>query len=253
MRQFLRRLGAVVIACALITLVACDITVHGFGAWWDEHAITTSIVSSLLIVGATALIFDEVVARRQRQDRAVAVAAQALIVYGQAREAYQATLASDDPSAVPDELRDLASNLLVAAPNLFDDSEARGFLLQADRLLSALFAALAGSGSPQDPGTRDHLTDLMSQLQQSFEPLLTRFPPDYQSRIRVTGLACADQPGTLSRKPRTEMSWPLSAVTATSKPTTRGSPPCGPRPQVKRVCRWWASTGPARVKTNPGN
>ena len=36
-------------------------------------------------MGATALIFDEVVAYRQRKNRAVAVAAQALIVYTQAR------------------------------------------------------------------------------------------------------------------------------------------------------------------------
>ena len=37
----------------------------------------------------------------------------------------------------------------------------------------------------QDPAVKEHLTDVMSQLQQSFEPLLGRFPPDYQSRIRA--------------------------------------------------------------------
>ncbi len=185
MRQFLRRLGAVVIAFALIALVVCDINVHGFGAWWDGHAITTSIVSSLLIVGATALIFDEVVARRQLKDRAVAVAAQALIIYGQGRQAYQAVMASDDSSAPPDELQNLASNLLVAAPSLFNDPDARTFLLQADKLMTALFAAVAAPGSPQDTATKDHLTDLMSQLQQAFAPLLARFPAEYQSRIQA--------------------------------------------------------------------
>ena len=51
--------------------------------------------------------------------------------------------------------------------------------------MSALFATTAGPGSVQDPGIKDHLTDLMSQVQQSFEPLLGRFPPEYQSRIRA--------------------------------------------------------------------
>lgn len=183
MRQVARRLGAVVIACALIALVVCDANVPGFGAWWDAHAVTTSIVSSLLIVGATALIFDEVVAARQRKDRAVSVAAQSLIVYGQAKEAYQAVLACES-AEVPAELRDLASNLLVASANLFDDPAARGFLLQVDKMMSALYAALAGPSGPQDAATRSHLAGLMSQLQQSFEPLLGRFPADYQARIR---------------------------------------------------------------------
>jgi hypothetical protein len=187
--QILRRLGAVLIACALIALVVCDLTVSGFRAWWDAHALTTSVVSSLLIVGATALIFDEVVAYRQRKNRAVAVAAQALIVYTQAREAYQAVMASDDSaSGAPSELRDLASSLLVAAPSLFDDPPARAFLLQADQLMSALYEAVAQSGGPhQASGRQDHLTDLMSRLQQAYEPLLARFPPDYQARVRALG------------------------------------------------------------------
>jgi hypothetical protein len=180
--------------------MACDLAVSGFGAWWDAHALTTSVVSSLLIVGATALIFDEVVAHRQRKDRGISVAAQALIVYGQAWEAYQAVMASDDSaSGAPSELRDLASNLLVAAPSLFDDPAARVFLLQVDQLMSALYVAVAQSGRPPDAQnpdaqnpdaqnpdaqSREHLTDLMTKAQQAYEPLLARFPPDYQSRVR---------------------------------------------------------------------
>ena len=176
--------------------MACDLVVGGFRTWWDAHALTTSVVSSLLIVGATALIFDEVVASRQRKDRGISVAAQALIVYGQAREAYQAVMASDDSaSGAPSELRDLASNLLVAAPSLFDDPAARVFLLQVDQLMAALYVAVAESAGPpaaQNPAaqnpdaqTRDHLTDLMAKAQQAYEPLLARFPPDYQSRVRA--------------------------------------------------------------------
>jgi hypothetical protein len=187
-RQVLRRLGAVLIACALIALVACDLILSGFRSWWDGHALTTSVVSSLLIVGATALIFDEVVAYRQRKDRAVAVAAQALIVYGQARAAYQAVMASDDSaSGAPSELRDLASNLLVAAPSLFDDPVARVFLLQVDQLMAALYETVAQAAGPPDATTRDRLTGLMTKAQQAYEPLLARFPSDYQSRVRALG------------------------------------------------------------------
>ena len=140
-------------------------------------------------MGATAFIFDEVVAYRQRKDRSLSVAAQALIVYGQAREAYQAVLASvSDPSAdggIPDELRDLASNLLVASPSLFDDPEARDFLLLLDRLMASLFAAANGRADrPDGLGQTGHLTDLMNQVQASFQPLVARFPDEYQSRVR---------------------------------------------------------------------
>jgi hypothetical protein len=142
-------------------------------------------------VGATALIFDEVQAYRQRKDRSLSVAAQGLIVYGQAREAYQAVLASvSDPSTddgIPDELRDLASNLLVVSPSLFDDPDTRDFLLQLDRLMASLFAAASGrSDHPDGLGRTDLLTRQMNQVQASFRPLVARFPPDYQQRVRDT-------------------------------------------------------------------
>jgi hypothetical protein len=100
--QLIRRVGALLIAAAIVALIVYDLANgRGFSDWWDEHAITTSLVSDLLIVGATALIFDEVQAYRQRKDRSLSVAAQGLIVYSQAREAYQAVVAnvSDPPPA----------------------------------------------------------------------------------------------------------------------------------------------------------
>jgi uncharacterized membrane protein YgcG len=192
--RLIRRLGAVVIAAAIVVLIVDDLTEQRFAHWWDTHAITTSLISDLLIVGATAFIFDEVVAYRQRKDRSLSVAAQALIVYGQAREAYQAVLANlSDPSSgngVPDELRDLASNLLVASPSLFDDPDARDFLLQLDRLMAGLFAAASGRGDrPDGLGQTSALTQQMNQVQSSFRPLVARFPPDYQQRVQDTDTA----------------------------------------------------------------
>jgi hypothetical protein len=194
-RRLIRRVSALLIAAAIVVLIVYDLTYgRGFSLWWDKHAITTSLVSDLLIVGATALIFDEVQGYRQRKDRSLTVAAQGLIVYGQAREAYQAVMANlSDPSAdggVPGELKDLASNLLVASPSLFEDPDARDFLLQLDRLMAALFAAANGHGDrPEGLGQTVGLTNRMNDVESSFEPLVARFPSEYQQRVRQTDTA----------------------------------------------------------------
>jgi hypothetical protein len=205
--RLIRRFGAVLIAAAIVVLIVYDLlNGRGFSAWWDEHAITTSLISDLLIVGATALIFDEVQAYRRRKDRSLSVAAQGLIVYGQAREAYQAVMANlSDPSSnngEPDELRDLASNLLVASPSLFDDPNARDFLLQLDRLMASLFAAASGrSDRPDGLGRTDLLTQQMNQVQSSFAPLVARFPAEYQQRVRETDTAIDNDSSSVSNSP----------------------------------------------------
>jgi hypothetical protein len=98
-----------------------------------------------------------------------------------------------DPAAdggVPGELKDLASNLLVASPSLFDDPDARDFLLQLDRLMTALFAAANGHGDrPDGLGQTVGLTNRMNDVESSFEPLVARFPPEYQQRVRQTDTA----------------------------------------------------------------
>jgi hypothetical protein len=187
--RLFRRVSALLIAVVIVALIAYDLVYgRGFALWWDKHAITTSLVSDLLIVGATALIFDEVQAYRQRKERSWTVAAQGMIVYAQAREAYQAVVSNiSDPSAdngVPDELQDLASNLLTASPSLFDDRQARDFLLNADRLMATLFAtANGGQTHPASRAWTDRLTQQMNLVQSSFQPLVDRLPPDYQRRI----------------------------------------------------------------------
>ena len=122
--------------------------------WWEGHSFTGNVVSSLLVLGVTALIFDEVVARRQRQERAASVAVQGLIVYGQAVRAYNTFMA--DPGAVTggagvdaehfdqvrDEARNLASMILVASAPLFDDPEARLFLEEVQRLTGLMYRGL---------------------------------------------------------------------------------------------------------------
>ncbi|HEY7947693.1 MAG TPA: hypothetical protein VID75_08455 [Acidimicrobiales bacterium] len=115
-------------------------------SWWDGHALTGSVVSSLLVLAVTALIIDEVVADRQRRDRVVTVAVQGLIVYGQLRRTYGAVTGTEkQPPGVPaEELRTLTNMLLTASPSLFDDPAARRFLEEAERLTAALVGRRVG-------------------------------------------------------------------------------------------------------------
>ena len=155
-----RRATAGATAGVLLSLVACDVWVPGVRGWWDRHSFTSCVVSSLLVLGVTVLIIDEVVAHRQRKERAGSVAVQALIVYGQALRSCDAVMgmvAADGGDTgsgrggaeanvpqvdVRDEVRSLASMILVASPALFDDPEARLFLEEVQRLAGTMYAAL---------------------------------------------------------------------------------------------------------------
>ena len=155
-RSVLRRAAAVATAGVLLGLVACDLWVPGVRAWWDQHSFTSCVVSSLLVLGVTVLILDEVIVRRQRKERAVSVAVQAVIVYGQVRRSWEAVAAvasgsragggGAEPGATQlearDEVHSLASMILVASPALFDDPEARLFLEEVQRLAATMYGAL---------------------------------------------------------------------------------------------------------------
>jgi hypothetical protein len=185
-----RRAAAAVVALTLLGLIASDLWIAGFGAWWDRHSLTGSIVSNLLVLAVAGLIVDDVVARRQRRERAVSVAVQGLIVFGQARRACRAILSSDaqtpSSSAAADELRTLASMLLTASPNLFDDPAARRFLEQVERFsVSMLRTVSTSSAAALNSANRERLTTEMSQLQTTVEPLLARIPP--QDRALLEG------------------------------------------------------------------
>jgi len=143
--------------------MACDLWLGGFGAWWDRHSLTGSIVSNLLVLAVAGLIVDDVVARRQRRERAVSVAVQGLIVFGQARRACGAILSSDveEPgsTAAADELRTLASMLLTASPSLFDDPAARRFLEEVERFSVSMLRTVSGpSTAALTSETRERLT-----------------------------------------------------------------------------------------------
>jgi hypothetical protein len=184
MSHWPRRLLAAAIAAAIIAIVACDLWVGAFRDWWDRHSITGSVIASLLVLGVTAVIVDEVLARRQRRERATSVAVQALIVYLQAVRAYEA-LAGDNAEAVGEEMRSLASMLLTASPNLFDDPQARIFLENVQRLAGTMVRA-APSAQPTGGDSADQQSRLaaaMSAVQASRIPLLARLSEEYRATV----------------------------------------------------------------------
>jgi hypothetical protein len=176
-----RRFGAASVALSLLVLVACDLWVRGFRLWWDRHSLTSSVVTSLLALAVAGLIVDEVVARRQRRERSRSVAVQALIVYGQARRAWDAVMgtgqAGEGPASTPsEELRALATMFLTAAPGLFDDPVTRRFLEEAEQFSGLLFRAATTSRGQLSADDRTRLESAMSRLQAVMQPLFVRIP-----------------------------------------------------------------------------
>ncbi|HEY5271835.1 MAG TPA: hypothetical protein VIJ34_01230 [Acidimicrobiales bacterium] len=148
MNARIRIASAAVVSSTLLALVAGELWDAADRTWWNRHSFTGDVVSSLLIVGVTALLFDELVARRQRKDRSVSVAVQVLIVYGQARRVYNAVVASadeNDRTSAGEDLRSLANMLLTAGPGFFDDRQARQFLEQVERLAGSIYRAFTAT------------------------------------------------------------------------------------------------------------
>jgi hypothetical protein len=172
--------SAVLVSAALLALVAGDLWDTAMRSWWSRHSFTGNVVSSLLIVGVTALIFDELVARRQRKARSVSVAVQAAIVYGQSRRVYDAVLATsddDDRKSAGEDLRNLAGMLLTAGPVLFDDPQARQFLTKVELLAGTIYRAFTTTtGGPVTPEVRERLKAEMTQLVEAANPLVGRIP-----------------------------------------------------------------------------
>jgi hypothetical protein len=199
----MRRGAAGATAGVLLGLIACDIWLAGVRAWWDRHAFTSCVVSSLLVLGVTVLIIDEVLARRRRQERAVSVAVQALIVYAQALRSCDAVVAmvtagpgggGTGPEVaqvdVHDEVRSLANMILVASPAFFDDPEARQFLEDVQRLAATMYAALAlhkvsRAAAGSDDGTVAALKAAKAKMDARLLPLRARLPEEDISSLNA--------------------------------------------------------------------
>jgi hypothetical protein len=175
----IRIASAVVVSATMLALVAGDLWNAAMRSWWSRHSFTGNVVSSLLIVGVTALIFDELVARRQRKARAVSVAVQAAIVYSQSRRVYDALLASadeDDRQGAGEDLRSLATMLLTAGPGFFDDPQARRFLDEVERLAGSIYRVFTTTTGRLNADVRKRLKSEMAQVEAAAQPLVGRIP-----------------------------------------------------------------------------
>jgi hypothetical protein len=189
---WLRRLGAVAIASGLVAIVALDVCVPSFRDWWDRHSLTGSVVSSLLVLGVAAVILDEILARRQRRERATSVAVQGMILYAQAARAYAAltgtgTDEGESAGDLGEEMRSLANMILTASPNLFDDPQARVFLENLQRFGAEMVRTMRSglsTGEPSDAGAQ--LAAAMSAVRTSRLPLLARLPTQYRTSVEET-------------------------------------------------------------------
>lgn len=182
-------LGALIVTLVACALVILDLTDGGLRRWWAEHALTTSTVSGLLVLLITILVADQVVKFRQINERARAVAAQAVIVTGQAVRTSQAVsqvlAGSDNHEAASDEFRTYMMMLLVAAPVLIDAKTSRAFLEQAQTLGGEMVRALA-STRPGGHGdySSSRLDDAVKHLRHTSAPLLQVLDPETLLAVR---------------------------------------------------------------------
>jgi hypothetical protein len=177
-----RRLAGIAAAVAVVVLVGLDQSIGPVRSWFDRHSFTGSVLANLLVLAVAALIVEEVVARRQRRDHARSVAVQSLILYRQARRAYAAIVVEEpkgvDVEDATDELRTLASMLLAASPNLYNDRWSRAFLDQTERTLVIMSRVIGSSEGALDATALGRIDREMTQLLERVEPLRARFPID---------------------------------------------------------------------------
>jgi hypothetical protein len=182
-------LGALIVTLVACVLVILDLTDDGLRRWWTEHAMTTGIVSGLLVLLITILVADQVVKFRQINDRARAVAAQAAIVTGQAVRASQAVsqvlTSPDNHETAGDEFRTYMMMLLVAAPVLIDARTSRAFLEQAQALGGEMVRALNSARSKGHSSySPSRLDDAVQQLKHASAPLIQVLDPETLLAVR---------------------------------------------------------------------
>jgi hypothetical protein len=166
-------------------MVATDVAVGSTRSWWNGHSAVTSLTASLLVVGASGLIFDELTAQRRRKERALSVGVQAVIVYAQVRRAYDTvrTWTRSSSGARLDEVRALAAMLLSASPALFDDPAARCFLEQVQRLTGLMFRLGSVNDERGICAGYNELAGEITVLERFFAPLIARLPPAFRAPL----------------------------------------------------------------------
>jgi hypothetical protein len=187
-------------AAVVVTLVACvlvilDLADGPMRRWWDAHALTTDTVAGLLVLLITVLVVDQVVALRQINDRARAVAVQVGIMMTQATRTTQAVsqvlAGKGDRDSAGDEFRTYIMMLLAVAPILIDAKLSRNFLEQAQRMGGEMGRALTvitkAPGQEEPSVTR--LNHGLQRLRAASAPLLQNLDPETRAAVSGDGSA----------------------------------------------------------------
>jgi hypothetical protein len=183
--------AAVAVTLLTFGLVILDLADGGFRRWWADHALTTDTVAGLLVVLVTVLVVDQVVSRRQVNDRSRAVAAQAAIMMSQAARSSKAVSSalngSGDPAAASDEVRNYMIILLLGAPVLIDAKVSRNFLEEAQHLGGEMARMLTTMAKKPDAAAASsaRLDDAVERLRAASTPLLQPLNPE--ERIAADG------------------------------------------------------------------
>jgi hypothetical protein len=171
--------GAVVTTAAFVVAVVTDATLPSVNAWWNRHALLGSFVASVLILGITVQVVDQVTARRRVKDRERVAAVQALIVFGQAQRTVNVLLGPVDERRTGDpagEAQALASMILTASPALFEDPTARAFMEDVERFTTLLLRTMRHSRGHDGTSDADRakVKEANDKLKLAVQPLLTR-------------------------------------------------------------------------------
>jgi hypothetical protein len=179
--------GAVIVTLGTVALVLLDLADRGFRLWWLSHAFTTDTVAGVLVVLLTVLVVDQVVRRRQIQDRARAISAQAAILVAQASRAAQAVsgvlTGSGDRDAAGDAFRTYMIMLMVAAPVLIDAKISRDFLEEAQRLGGEMAHALASLGRDGPAPSTARIDAAAQRLKDASAPLMAQLTQEERTAI----------------------------------------------------------------------
>lgn len=186
-----RGLAAAALAGGAV-LVVLDALDAGVRHYFDQRALTTDVVSGVLVLLFTVLVVDQVVRHRQLSARSKAMGAHAAFVLAQAVRAVDAVRplegGAGDRDVAVDAQRTYMLMLLVAAPVFIEAPMARRFLEDAQRLAGTIARIL----EPSLPAALlrvmpDNLDAAVQELRTSAGPLLAALTPSERSAAAEGG------------------------------------------------------------------
>jgi hypothetical protein len=189
LRRWIGGLSALIVLAAIAILIICDLDDAGFRHWWEERALTTSMVGGLLVLSVTVLVVDQVVSLRQEKDRSRVTGAQSAIVLAQGIRATDAVTAvlggSGEKEAATEEIRTYLTMVLIVAPLLVETSAPRHFLELAQHLAGELAGAMVVIARSPGRATemKARVDEAVANVREAAAPLTVTLTPDQQRAV----------------------------------------------------------------------